>query len=159
MPSYTVASCTVENPDVHTRFGPMIAYKLAFTDHSYAEILQKPETPAPEVGDVLEGHIEESEWGPKFKRDRSNGARQSQPRPLPATPQAAGIPAPQESYQDARGTRIEAQSARRDALHFCEIKQRMGELPENFGIQHVRQTMKWMNSLLDPEDDSADIPF
>lgn len=51
--------------------GPMMSYKVIFEGNprTIVELSQKPSTPAPKKGDVLEGTIDMSnKYGPKFKK-------------------------------------------------------------------------------------------
>jgi len=54
--------------DRQSDYGPMIDYMLVFESGEAAQLSQKATTPAPKVGDVLEGTIEQSNFGPKFKK-------------------------------------------------------------------------------------------
>jgi len=56
------------------QYGQMIKYAVKFEDQNEAvELSQKPETPAPKTGDVLEGEIEDTKWGKRFKKARVGG--------------------------------------------------------------------------------------
>lgn len=91
---YTVAAVSPTVKDVQTKFGDMKVYRLKFneTDAStVVELMQKDSTPAPSVGDTLNGTIDMSgQYGPKFKKDkdfgsspRSSGGNYSRPPFVP----------------------------------------------------------------------------
>jgi hypothetical protein len=58
-----------------SKFGPMVSYSMNVvgTDgfEVSVEMNQKAETPAPHVGQVIYGHIEETEYGMKLKKDQT----------------------------------------------------------------------------------------
>ena len=72
MSSYTVQAVN-SNREWEGKFGKMISYDInlqgpeGFTGS--VELAQKPETPAPQEGGTLEGHIEQGKFGPKFKKE------------------------------------------------------------------------------------------
>lgn len=51
------------------KFGTMVKYAIQFEGQEEAvELSQKPETPAPKAGDELEGTIEDTQYGKRFKK-------------------------------------------------------------------------------------------
>lgn len=49
-------------------------YSLRFEGRSdWVSLVQKPDSTAPKEGDTLKGEIEQSDYGPKFKKERSGG--------------------------------------------------------------------------------------
>lgn len=76
--SYTVAAVNPNTRTFNTRNGEMISYEVRFQEigTEVIEIAQKPSTPAPKVGDVLEGTIDRTgNYGPKFKKDFQAGGQ------------------------------------------------------------------------------------
>ncbi len=71
MPKFTVTSAIKER-DVTTDHGVFVSYLLALKDESGADVtaklLQKPETPVP--SGELNGHVEQTNFGPKFVKER-----------------------------------------------------------------------------------------
>lgn len=60
--------------EYESKFGPMKSYKLKLPGEiDPVELSQKATTPAPKVGDVLNGHLEDTEYGKKFKKDFQQG--------------------------------------------------------------------------------------
>jgi hypothetical protein len=57
------------------QYGKTFVYSLQFgeTGEDTIELSQKPETPAPKIGDVLKGTIEDSQYGKRFKKERIGG--------------------------------------------------------------------------------------
>lgn len=69
---YQIVSAIKER-EYETKFGKMVSYILALKDEQgnelTAKLSQKPESPKPQ--DSIEGHIEESPYGPKFVKEKS----------------------------------------------------------------------------------------
>lgn len=77
MPSFTLTKDAVEKKrlpaDEAKKRGPLVIYTIELRDEGrvvQAEMMQKPESPAPKAGDVLEGTLTTSGFGMKFKRDK-----------------------------------------------------------------------------------------
>lgn len=66
---YTVKQVSENPKEYETKYGKMKAYKVMLDNDEVVEINQKESTPAPTVGQELEGHIEEGEFGKKFKKE------------------------------------------------------------------------------------------
>jgi len=64
-------------------YGTMTDYMLTFDNGEAAQLSQKQTTPAPVEGSKIEGAIEQSTWGPKFKKVQKafggGGGRQQDP--------------------------------------------------------------------------------
>lgn len=71
---YKVTAVSQETRSFETKFGSMISYKLKLDGvDTPVELAQKSTTPAPTEGTVLHGHIEETSFGPKFKKEQPQG--------------------------------------------------------------------------------------
>lgn len=74
MSAYTITAVSAETRKYDTQFGQMISYKLKLEGvDGVVELGQKTTTPAPQQGQVLQGHIEETPYGPKFKKEQAQG--------------------------------------------------------------------------------------
>lgn len=74
MSEYKIQAVSTETRQYDTKFGPMISYKLKLEGHDTpVELGQKSTTPAPQEGQTLNGHIEETQYGPKFKKEQAFG--------------------------------------------------------------------------------------
>lgn len=90
------------------KYGKLYKYAVQFEGKDEAvEMNQKPGSPAPKAGDELEGTIESTQYGKRFKRTQTGGN--------------------QGGYRDnpERQSSIEWQSARRDAVDYCIAKSRL----------------------------------
>lgn len=69
------------------KFGDMIDYKVKFEGEADSvTISQKASSPAPKAGDVLAGKIDrEAQYGPKFTKDFTPGARAGGSKPFSPT--------------------------------------------------------------------------
>ena len=57
-----------------TKFGEMTSYKILLQGmRDEVELAQKTTTPAPRVGDELYGYIQDTNFGPKFKKEKREG--------------------------------------------------------------------------------------
>jgi hypothetical protein len=67
-----------------TQYGKMVAYKLKLEgSNDIVEISKKDTSPAPKIGDELNGTIEKTEFGHKFKADKmafNGGGKTYQPK-------------------------------------------------------------------------------
>lgn len=59
--------------DRESQYGQMTDYMLVFKDGSAGEMSQKASTPAPKTGDTLDGTIEDTQYGPKFRKTKQAG--------------------------------------------------------------------------------------
>lgn len=54
---------------VQGKYGELVIYQIQFEGREdWIELSQKPTTPAPTVGQELEGDIENTQYGPRFKK-------------------------------------------------------------------------------------------
>lgn len=68
---YTIKAVSEHTRTYDTKFGQMISYKLKLDGvDAPVELGQKTTTPAPQAGQTLYGHIEETTFGPKFKKEQ-----------------------------------------------------------------------------------------
>lgn len=59
MPQYKVTAVNPETKNWSSKYGPMVTYEIKLEGHDYpVQLNQKPETPAPTVGQELNGDIE-----------------------------------------------------------------------------------------------------
>jgi hypothetical protein len=70
---YTIERATF-NKEVETKYGTMKLYDLTFETGEQAELMQKPETLAPTMGQTLEGTIESTQYGNRFRRLKPQNA-------------------------------------------------------------------------------------
>lgn len=70
---YSITSVSTAVRDYETKFGAMKSYKIMLDGGEVVELSQKASTPAPTVGQELEGHIEEGQYGKKFKKEFQQG--------------------------------------------------------------------------------------
>lgn len=72
MAEYKIQAVSQETRTYDTKFGPMVSYKLKLDGvDAPVELGQKATTPAPIAGVTLNGHIEETQYGPKFKKEQA----------------------------------------------------------------------------------------
>src|SRR5437868_4692133 len=85
--SYTIGRVQKKEREPEIKGSKFYVYEIDFDEHSGpVEMLQKPETPAPKVGDVLEGTIEPgrekedgTKWPDKFKKAQTGGFKPRSP--------------------------------------------------------------------------------
>lgn len=66
---FKITAVSPEVREYETKFGEMKSYKVRFEgSQDVVEISQKASTPAPTVGQELEGTITDTEYGKKFKK-------------------------------------------------------------------------------------------
>jgi hypothetical protein len=84
--SYIITGA-VRAGEYQTNYGTMVKYILSLEGEADGvEIGQKPDTPAPKAGDVLDGTIESTKYGKKFKKTpQATGGARSGYTPDPAT--------------------------------------------------------------------------
>ena len=64
-------SNSMRTGEFESKFGKMVKYTVQFDGEAEAvEIVQKPDSPEPKTGDEVEGDIETTQYGRKFKRER-----------------------------------------------------------------------------------------
>ena len=65
----------VERREWSGKHGPMVSFDMRVDGHDgIVELAQKPETGAPQVGDVIHGHLEEGRFGKqRLKKDQRGG--------------------------------------------------------------------------------------
>lgn len=102
-------------------FGPMVTYKVIFQGGpDVIEINKKPDSVPPKAGDTLDGTIEGTEYGKRFKAVSKQygqyGAQSKQSAPSTS------------SYQPRDDNAIKAQFAIKAAIQFAS----MSNLPSNF---------------------------
>lgn len=78
MATYTIRGVSRNIREYSSKFGDMKSYKVALDGPDVApdepiEISRKASSPAPQAGDSLEGHIEDGQYGKKFKQDYNSG--------------------------------------------------------------------------------------
>lgn len=65
---YTIEN-SMKSGEFSGKFGKMYKYSVKLSGVDTAvEINQKPDSPEPKVGDIIEGTIEDTQWGKKFKK-------------------------------------------------------------------------------------------
>lgn len=70
MATYTITAAE-KKKEIEGKNGPLIVYTLSLGDKDRsvdAEVLQKPSSPPPEVGSQVEGTLQDTEYGWKFRR-------------------------------------------------------------------------------------------
>jgi len=65
----------IKTKEIEGQYGKMAIYTLELEGEEPVELMQKPDTPAPKAGDILEGEISETQYGRRFKKARSFGGR------------------------------------------------------------------------------------
>lgn len=74
MANYVIEAVNPKTRSYETKFGNMTSYQVKFKDLADAvEISKKDSSPAPAVGETLEGTISEGQYGKKFKKDYQPG--------------------------------------------------------------------------------------
>lgn len=81
--SYTIKTVG-PSKEITTKYGPLKVYSVQFEGaEDWVEINQKPESPAPTAGDNLDGTIESTQYGKRFKKAQVaggfTGGRQTDP--------------------------------------------------------------------------------
>jgi hypothetical protein len=73
MSNYKVTSAA-KLKDRESQYGTMTDYMMMLTDEANApaaaELSQKQSSPVPKAGDILSGTIEQTNYGPKFKKEK-----------------------------------------------------------------------------------------
>lgn len=78
--TYTIKN-SMKTGEYEGKYGKLYKYTVQLEGESDAvELSQKPTTPEPKTGDILEGIIEETQYGKKFKKiETSSGNSKSDP--------------------------------------------------------------------------------
>src|SRR4051812_3565115 len=88
--TFTIKAIDPKTRNYSTRYGEMTSYKVLFNEMDQpVEISQKSTTPAPAIGDALEGTVDMSgQYGPKFKKEYNpqGGGNFGQPQSQPTSP-------------------------------------------------------------------------
>lgn len=131
---YTVVGAR-ETARKETQYGEMADIALSLEGvESEVSWFTKATTPLPAAGEKIEGTIEESQYGPKFKKARAGGGggRPYKPRPDDAP----------EVYA-AKQAQIVAQHSQDMALRVLELAQASGDGPqtimESLGVAMIRE--------------------
>jgi hypothetical protein len=67
---YKITAVSQETRNYDTKFGPMVSYKLKLEGvEEPVELGQKATSPAPQAGQMLNGNIENTQYGKKFKKE------------------------------------------------------------------------------------------
>ncbi len=107
----------IRSKPFNSKYGEMISYTLTVDGgEGYpmeVEINQKNETPAPLEGQSIYGHVDETEYGYKLKKDQ-------RPEPVApvASPRPAAAPSAVHPNDDARQSMIVRQSSLKVAMDF-----------------------------------------
>jgi len=66
----------MKHKQIQTKYGDMMVWKIALDGqpdpNAWLELVQKLDTPDPEIGQETYGHIEDTKWGLKFKKGQKN---------------------------------------------------------------------------------------
>lgn len=125
--AYTIERCVGSPRDWDFSGNSYRSYYVNFEgDERRVEIAQKPETPAPNVGDTLTGHIEEQNRNGsvyfKFRKAKAgNFGGGGQPRP----------------EDPARAKRIVRQHSQGMALQYAALRHSQGKLPDDFKLEDL----------------------
>lgn len=134
------------DPDTHGNISYWVEVQNG-DDSTRALLVQKPETPQPEPGVSLYGHLEEltSKRGNTYFRFRKD-QREDGAGP-PAHSQTAGAAASGAGGQgrgiDTRSGRIERQHSQSVAVDYAALMQAQGRLPTEFGPDDLRVLIDW----------------
>lgn len=75
---YTVAAVASDHKEFQGKNGPVYSYKVKFEGVDGAvQINRLPKSPAPRVGEDLEGTIDDGQYGKKFKAEYGGGGSSS----------------------------------------------------------------------------------
>lgn len=78
IPSFTVDKAELKKEFEGKQGGTFVVYTVALKDGdgvTAAELVQKQASPTPKPGDVLEGTLEKTDYGMKFKRAQNFGGK------------------------------------------------------------------------------------
>lgn len=130
---YTVDSVHAEVRAVTLEHGEFKSYKVDLAGpeglHAGVELFQKAASPAPRVGQTLDGQIEQGKYGPKFKKT---------PKPFGAG--GVRVRDPRESAMIVR------QHSQDMALQYAAIRQQQGQLPADFSLQQLGVIADWFDA-------------
>ena len=106
--------------------GTFIAYDLELEGGKRVEMNQKPETPAPTVGQIIYGDLVEQGGRFKLKKaQRQDGA--------------TSMPAPAGDVQRS----IVRQHSQEMALQHCRNLGLIGKLPDTYSVENLRPIIDW----------------
>jgi hypothetical protein len=131
MTPITVQKATQKGEPVDRGYGPMVTYALTLDANGQtvtADWFTKASTPPPSPGSVLEGTIEPSEYGPKFKKARNGFGGGGRPRD------------PQEN------ARIMRQHSQEMALRYAHIRCLQEQLPTDFKLSDLKVIVDWFDA-------------
>lgn len=98
---YTIKAVSPDTRSYSTQYGDMVSYRIKFEetdDNTIIELGQKASTPAPTVGQVLNGTIDmSSKFGPKFKKEYNQGGGFTQP--ATSSPSTSSSPSGKGGFQ------------------------------------------------------------
>ena len=130
--NFTVQSIE-STKEFQSKFGPMISYTLTVNGPEgmplQVDLNQKADTSSPHVGQVIWGHIEETEYGPKLKKD---------PLPQPTAPSPAKAPTAPQTSSPAGGYRQQDPEVQKSI-----IKQSMLKAAVDFAIAKSARDEKY----------------
>jgi hypothetical protein len=146
MPSYEVVEATQAKTLPAKDDKPELAVDHYTLRSNGQQILvtcfRRATTPIPTAGQTLEGELGDQDnfekGRRKFKRSRPGGGTMRRRDP-------------------GESRRIEMQSARRDALHYIELKVKLGKV-EDFDISDVGKVADGLQRLLEPPPAPSDVP-
>jgi hypothetical protein len=126
MPAYVVEAVN-ESWDWDGKFGKNRSYKLHLkgpdgASQAGVELAQKLDTPAPQVGQTLQGTLDTSGRYVKFRKDQQPGGF------------GGGGPRPRDPKESAQ---IVRQWAVREALVYARLRHDQGKLPEDFTFEDL----------------------
>lgn len=137
MTSFTVKSAVKTGDKPDKGYGPMQSIQLVLQEYGTttdlgAEWYTKATTAVPTAGAVIEGTIEPSQYGPKFKKAQAGGTYQGGG--------GRGGRSPEETKSIVR------QHSQHMALLYTKIKADLGQLPESWGMAEVRTIIDWFDA-------------
>lgn len=134
MPAYTVLEVDPNVRDWQSQAGgPMKAYRIKLRDPEGKEIplvewSRKTNSPAPTVGETVEGTLESTSFGTKFKKAQTNGFGGGRPRD------------PKES------ARIIRQHSQQMALLYAGLRAEKELLPDPFSLADLKKVIDWFDA-------------
>jgi hypothetical protein len=123
VPSYTLTSLQ-KKKEFDGKYGKSIVYRVGLEGPdgpTTAEMVLKAATRPPAEGDRLEGTLEETDFGLKFKRAQAGGF-------------GGGGPRQEDPKKSAAIGRMHAQGM---ALEYAAIRERQGKLPDEFSLKDL----------------------
>jgi len=133
MADFTITAVDQNVREYEDKYGPKKAYNLKLegpNGPASAQLSQKPTTAPPTVGQTLSGHIEQTEYGPRFRKDKPQGGFGGQ----------GGGGFKKDPVTEARITRMHAQKV---AIQYASMKAQLGQLPESFRPADLKPIIDW----------------